>query len=129
MKKLLILLLSLLISFKSYSSFFGVFDKTICVKTDAQVRNDLYYLPNETKPYTGKNLCKNENGQIKSEGNIKKGTLVSETRYRYHVNGQKEVEQNFKNGKKDGKVIYWWVNGKKMIERNWKEGVCISGCN
>ena len=85
--------------------------------------------PIRIKPFTGKNLCKNENGQTKSEGEVKKGKLVSETRYRYHVNGQKEVEQNFKNGKKDGKVIYWWANGKKMIERNWKEGVCISGCN
>ena len=128
MKKLLILLFSLLISFNSYG-FFGVFDKTVCVETDTQIRNDLYYLPNDTKPFTGKNLCKNKNGQIKSEGKVKKGKLVSETRYRYHVNGQKEVEQNFKDGKKDGRVIYWWANGKKMIERNWKEGVCISGCN
>ena len=119
-------LFPILISCNSYS---GSSDKTVCVDTDALIRNGIIYLPNETKPFTGNNLCKYENGQIKSEGKVKKGKLVSETRYRYHVNGQKEVEQNFKDGKKDGKVIYWWANGKKMIERNWKDGVCISGCN
>ena len=128
MKKLLIplfFLFSLLILFNSY----GLFDKTICVETDTQIRNDLYYLLNETKPFTGKNLCENENGQIKSQGKVEEGKLVSETRYRYHENGQMEVEQNFKDGKKDGKVVYWWANGRKMIERNWKDGECISGCN
>ena len=118
-------LFPILISFNSYG---GLFDKTVCVETDAQIRNDVIYLPNETEPFTGKNLCEYENGQIKSEGKVKKGKLVSETRYRYHENGQVEVEQNFKDGKKDGKVIYWWEHGRKMTERNWKEGVCISGC-
>ena len=66
MKKLLILLFSILISFNSYGGFF---DKTVCVDTDAQIRNDLYYLPNETKPFTGKNLCKYKNGQITLEKN------------------------------------------------------------
>ena len=72
MKKLLILLFSLLISFNSYG-LFGLFEKTICVETDAQERGDIFYLPNETKPFTGKNLCEYENGQYKSEGKYKNG--------------------------------------------------------
>jgi antitoxin component YwqK of YwqJK toxin-antitoxin module len=74
MKKLLILLFSILISFNSYG-LFGLFEDTVCVETDAQIRNDLYYLPNETKPFTGKNLCEYENGQYKSEGKYKNGTV------------------------------------------------------
>ena len=135
MKKLLILLFSLLISFNSY----GLIEKTVCIEIleypywyDTQDRGRTIYLPNKTKPFTGKNLCEYESGQIKSEGKVKKGKLVSETRYRYHENGQLEVEQHFKDGKKDGKEIYYWIgnfHGKKMIERNWKDGECISGCN
>ncbi len=59
MKKLLILLFSILISFNSYG-LFGLFEKTVCVETDAQKRGGIYYLPNETKPFTGNNLCLDE---------------------------------------------------------------------
>ena len=52
MKKLLILLFSILISFNSYGDSS---DKTICVETDNQI------------------ICKYENGQIKSEENYKDG--------------------------------------------------------
>ena len=55
MKKLLILLFSILISFNSYG---GWFDKTVCVDTDAQEKGGIIYLPSKTKPFTGKNLCK-----------------------------------------------------------------------
>ncbi len=95
MKKLLILLFSILISFNSYG-------ETICVETDAQERDGIYYLPNETKPFTGKNLCKYENGQIESEG-------------------------NFKDGKVDGKMTMWHENGQIESEKNYKDGECISG--
>ena len=60
MKKLLILLFSILFSFNSYGDSS---DKTICVETDVQERDGIIYLPNETKPFTGKNLCKYENGK------------------------------------------------------------------
>jgi len=73
MKKLLILLFSLLISFNSYG---GWFDKTVCVETsDVQDRDGIIYLSNETKPFSGKNLCKYDNGQKEKEGNYKDGKL------------------------------------------------------
>ena len=77
MKRLLILLFSILISFNSY----GLFHKTVCVDKDAQIRNDLYYLPNETKPFSGKDLCKYENGQIKQEANYKDGKLDGKNKF------------------------------------------------
>jgi antitoxin component YwqK of YwqJK toxin-antitoxin module len=93
MKKLLVLLFSLLASFNSYSLFglFGLFEKTICVETDAQIRDELYYLPNETKPFSGKNLCEYENGQIYSKGFVEDGKI-------------------------EGKWTFWYENSQKMSE-------------
>ena len=41
----------MLISFNSYGS---IFDKTVCVETDSQLRDGVIYLPNKTKPFSGK---------------------------------------------------------------------------
>jgi len=101
MKKLLILLFSILISFNSYGSYHS-YSETICVDTDAQETGGIIYLPNKTKPFTGKNLCKYENGQKKSEG-------------------------KFKDGKKDGKQTSWNENGQIEAEAIYKGGECISG--
>jgi uncharacterized protein len=97
MKKLLILLFSILISFNSYG---GLFDKTVCVETETVERSGLIYLLNKTKPFSGKDLCKYENGQNKHEGKIKEGV-------------------------KDGKWTYWFENGQIKIERKYKDGVDI----
>jgi antitoxin component YwqK of YwqJK toxin-antitoxin module len=78
------------------------FDKTVCVKTDAQIRNGIIYLPNKTKPFTGNNLCEYGNGQFKSKG-------------------------KFKDGRQDGKWTVWYANGKIKQEATFKDGKCISG--
>jgi antitoxin component YwqK of YwqJK toxin-antitoxin module len=151
MKKLTILLLcSILISFNSYG-LFGLFEKTVCVETDAQERNGLVYLPNQQEPFSGNNLCKYENGQKKFEGNIKDGKLdgkitawyengqkKAETNLidgkiidgkdiKWYKNGQKKYEKNYKKGKKDGKWTEWDENGQIEEEANYKDGKCISG--
>ena len=100
MKKLLILLFSILISFNSY----GLFDKTVCVETDAQERGGIIYLPNKTKPFTGKNLCEYDNRQMKYKENYEDFRKVGETKYSYYENGQMKYKENY------------------------KDGVCISGC-
>jgi len=123
MKKLLILLFSLLISFNSY----GFFHKTVCVDTDAQKRGGLIYLPNETKPFTGSNLCKDEYGQILSEGKVNNGKITSQTKYEYHENGQKLGEGNYKDGKLDGTSTYWHESGQIKTEKYYYNGECISG--
>ena len=70
MKKLIIFLFSICISFNSYS---GIFSETICFETDGQ---SIVFLPNDINPYTGKYLCKYENGQKKKEGRYKNGRLI-----------------------------------------------------
>jgi len=88
MKKLLILLFSLLISFNSYG---GLFDKTVCFETDAQERDGLIYLSNKTKPFSGKNLCEYESGQNKSKGKFKKGAKDGQWT-EWHENGQIDTD-------------------------------------
>ena len=147
MKKLIIILFFIFISVNSYS---GVFNETICFETDGQ---NIVFLPNEANPYTGKYLCKYENGQKESEGRYKNGKLDGKQTVWYE-NSQKESEINYKNGKLNGKWVLWnkrgqkvrqknYINGKlngKLIEwfqfngqikreENYKNGkICINGC-
>ena len=78
--------------------------ETVCVNKDAQWRDGLIYLPNTTKPFTGKNLCKYENGQLSSKGKVVDGKL-------------------------DGKWTYWYENGKIMSLKNYKDGECTNCVN
>jgi uncharacterized protein len=112
MKKLLILLFSLLISFNSYG---GLFDKTVCVETDSQLRDGVIYLPNKTKPFSGKNLCKYQNGQNKSKGKIKDGKK-NELWTEWEENGQIKLENLYEKGKLETKTKY--KNGE--LERTTK---------
>ena len=59
---------------------------------DIEYREDIYYVKGSDTPYTGKS-------------------------YRLHPNGQKELEENFKDGKRDG----LFVGGTRMGRRGVKE--------
>ena len=120
MKKLLGTIL-FLISTLSYG-LFGLFEKTICVETDAQNRNGLVYLPNQQEPFSGKNLCEYENGQKKFEGGVKDGKLDGKLTAWYE-NGQKKAEANVIDGRIiDGKETEWYESGQKKYEKNYKNG-------
>ena len=129
MKKLPILLFLILISFNSYSEIELDFSSdTFCLESPkVQVRNNLYYLPNNEKPYSGEAICVYLlNGQYYSQGEMKNG-LRHGTWSLWYENGQKESQRNYKENKRDGKWIWWDVNGLKREEHNYKDGVCISG--
>ena len=129
MKKLLILLFSILISFNSY----GLFHKTVCVETDAQDRDGIIYLSNKTKPFTGKNLCEYQSGQNKSKGKVedgKKDDIWTE----WEENGQIKFERtynfsqilrekNYQNGVEMNDTIFSYnENGLLEREGNYKDG-------
>ena len=107
MKKLIILLFSILISINSYG---GIFSETVCFKTDWK---NIVFVPNETDPYTGKYLCKYDNGQKEKEGRYKDGRLIGKWTVWYN-NGQKWYEGNYKNGKLNGKWTWWNKNAQKV---------------
>ena len=123
MKKLIIILFSIFISINSYG---GVFNETICFETDGQ---NIVFLLNETNPYTGKYLCKYDNGQKEKEGNYKNGKLNGKWTW-WNKNAQKVRLKNYKNGKLDGKLIEWFqFNGQIKREENYKNGkLCINEC-
>jgi uncharacterized protein YceK len=81
----------------SFLSGCGSVEKTICSDKEFQTRNGLVYLPNQEEPFTGKNICKYENGQKSEEG-------------------------NYLDGKRDGKWTWWYENGQKWVEANYKDG-------
>ena len=62
-----------------------------------QNRNGVTYLPNEETPFTGR-------------------------AERLYENGQKRIERNYKDGKRDGLYSSWYENGQKMSEVKHKDG-------
>ena len=86
-----------------------------------QDRNGTTYLPNEKTPFTGRAEGFYDNGQKRIEGNYKDGKrdgLATE----WYDNGQKSVEESFKDGKRDGLSTEWHGNGLKRYEQRWKDG-------
>ena len=78
------------------------------------------------EPYTGNNLCKYENGQIKQEANYKDGKEDSKLT-EWYENGQKKSEGMVKDGKENGKLTEWDENGQINSVATYKDGECISG--
>ena len=124
MKKLLVLLFSLLISFNSYGEVeldFS-FDSFCNESPKVQIRNNLYYLPNKEKPYSGENICVYlSNGQYYSQGRVKNG-LKEDTWSFWYENGQKGSEINFKKGELEGKETNWHEDGWKESEQDVIDG-------
>jgi antitoxin component YwqK of YwqJK toxin-antitoxin module len=123
MKKLLVLLFSILVSLNSYSQLELDFSLgTFCEESSkVQVRNNRYYLPNTEKPYSGKTLCVySSNGQYYSQGKIKDGLWDGKTTY-WFENGQKWKEENWDNGVINGKWFIWHKNGQLESELNFKD--------
>ena len=115
MKKLIIFLFSIFIPINSYS---GIFIETVCFETSGQ---NIVFLPNDTYPYTGKYLCKYDNGLKEIEGRYKDGKLDDKLTIWYD-NGQKWYERNYKNGKLNGKSTWWNKKGQKIRQKNYKNG-------
>ena len=115
MKKLIILLFSIIISMKSYG---GIFSETVCFETSGQ---NIVFLPNDTYPYSGKYLCKYNNSQKEKEGKYKDGRLIGKWTVWYE-NGKKWHEGKYKDGKLDGKWTWWNKNGQKVRQKNYKNG-------
>ena len=152
MKKPLIILFSILISFNSYGVKLDFSLDTFCDQSPkVQVRDGLFYLPNQQKPYSGENLCVYlSNGQYYSQGEIKKGLrdgkwtywyengekkpdilyvggevvkdLIDITIEKLYDNGQVEWSRTWKDSKEDGKWSEWYENGQLLFEGNYIGG-------
>ena len=114
MKKLLLLLFSLLISFNSLG-------KTVCVDTDTMEDDVIIYLTNENKPFTGKHLCKYENGQVREEATFQDGKLDGKWTW-WHEDGQIDSEANYKDGKEHGMFTTWNKCCQIVFESYYRDG-------
>ena len=88
----------------------------------AQLRGGLFYLPNNTEPYSGEALCSYlTNGQHSLRGRIKNGLPVGEW-LEWDVNGQIRSKKNFLNGSLNGPFTNWGRNGQINTKGFFKDG-------
>lgn len=71
--------------------------KETVTKKDLDIKNDLAYLPNEDKPFTGKHE-------------------------QHHSNGKKYTETNYKDGKKNGVLTTWDEYEHKVGQLSYFDG-------
>ena len=121
MKRLLVLLFSILISFNSLGET-GCSEKDdkedfINSTTYFQERGGLLYLPNQSKPYSGENLCihKNSSGQYFLKGEIKNGKRHGKMTI-WQKNGLIDGELYFKDGEAVGDTIYEYYYSTDQIK-------------
>ena len=88
---------------------------------ELEPREGLAYVKGSDAPYTGKMYGLYENGQKKLQGNYKNGKRDG-LWVVWHENGQKKSEGNYKDGNQDGPITLWHKNGQKSQEVNWKDG-------
>ena len=81
---------------------------------------ELAYAPNIQTPYTGWVKGMYDNVQVRVLYRYKGGQGVFKAKW--HDNGQKWQEANYKDGKPHGLWAWWYENGQKMSETNYKDG-------
>ena len=94
-------------------SLFGTEPKQVSIKAlqkRGEVGNQLYYLPNQVVPFTGKAFAYWPDEKIMTEISYKDGKRHGPKTHWYE-NGQKLSEINYKNGKHDGPLSSWYENG------------------
>ena len=86
---------------------------------------------NVVKKLTGSKLPKprvatfkkfNENGQKKQEGYLGNYNYKQDKWTSWDEDGKKYLEEEYKDGEKNGLLIGWYPNGQKSIEENYKDG-------
>ena len=93
--------------------------------SNLEERKGIRYLKNSDTPYTGKFFHIHSNGQKRATGDFKDGKPEGLMTY-WYKNGQREMEGAFKGGKRNGQVIWWHENGQKRGEANFKDSEPIS---
>ena len=117
MKKLFILLFSILISFNSYGETESDYYSNGQIKTEATYKDG---------KLDGKSHMWHENGQKWEEGNYKDDKEDGKWTG-WYANGQKLYEGNFKDGEYDGIWTEWDENGHIKAKATFLNGRCISG--
>ena len=89
--------------------------------TSLQDRGGIKYEINQEEPFTGKYVKYYDNGQKEFEEHYKDGKKDGLDTLWYE-NGQKGGEEHYKKGKREGSWTVWDKNGQKRLEWNFKDG-------
>ena len=135
MKKLLLLLFSLALSFNSYANSsldFTLSDfcyeqpnvQTRIKKIDEYSSVDVYFFPNQEEGITATSICvyKNAYGQYATKVNLKNGKKDGKSTWWYR-NGQLNSIEYFKDGKLFGTSTSWYPDGQMKMKGNWPNGI------
>lgn len=63
-----------------------------------------------------------DNGEISAKGFYINRNVRDSTWYLYNTERYLVATINYKNGKRNGKEIYYWKNGQKCMEKDWVNG-------
>ena len=94
----------------------------------SETENDLYYLDGiaykkfTDVPFTGEVNGFNQISSLAIQGNYKDGKREGSL-FWWYESGKKMAEQHYKDGKRDGAGIWWYENGTKKYEEYYKEGL------
>jgi antitoxin component YwqK of YwqJK toxin-antitoxin module len=111
MKKLIYVLIVLL-SFISCS-------KSLVVVNENDLPEDIFYLPEEIRPYTGQCIIYFPGTEVvKEQFTFKKGMLHGTT-ISYYQCGDLKIKGEYKDGRLYGKWESWYEGGKKKYEVNY----------
>ena len=94
-------------------SLMGEEPKEVSIKSlqkRGELGNQLYYLPNQNVPFTGKAVAKWPDGQMMTKITYKDGKRHG-LKAHWYESGQKLSEINYKNGKYHGPLTMWYENG------------------
>jgi antitoxin component YwqK of YwqJK toxin-antitoxin module len=95
------------------------------VLTDEQIPDDIFYLKDQIKPYSGKcYIYYSKSKVLKEEMNFKKGILDGE-HISYFQNGQIKRKGSYNNGQLNGKWTNYNEDGKLVFEVEYKNDTLI----
>ena len=93
-----------------------------------------FYTKDTNKPYSGPVFSLYEDGKKKEKGSLKKGKMISKTKWKWYENGQKYRELTYYNGElineiywtEDGldygEFVFYFKNGEIWKKGNLKDG-------
>jgi len=125
MKKLLFFIL-VLINTSSFSNSYSFLDLSLSdfcnLQPGVQERDFVFYFPNEEVGITATSICvyKDQYGQYYSQGNLKNGKRDGKWIW-YLENGQKTSEVIYRDGHLDGEYLSWHNNGQMLNEGSMTE--------
>ena len=85
-------------------------------------RNDIWYLKDSDKPYSGKFIDYYYNGKIQGDGELREGKITG-LRTIYYQNGNKSFFRNYINGIANGYSEEYFLNGKLKQKGSFKDGL------